>query len=234
MGFFVNMDTRPTLPRRVLVQRPKASEQEYTLQDINDMSDEKLLEAYRSGNAACLRPLMERHEGDLMRFLTRLMGDRSAAEDVFQETFLQIHRSASTFDTSRRFRPWLFTIAANKARDFLRKRNRQRSMEVSTPVGGDGERPSIVDLMEIDVPSPDSAMDERERDEKVQIALNNLSPTMREILLLAYFQRLSYAQMAEDLNIPLGTVKSRLHAAVAGFARQWQKLTSADTTGTEN
>lgn len=98
-------------------------------------------------------------------------------------------------------------------------------MEVSAPVGGDGDRPSIVDLMELDVPSPDSAMDERERDNLVQRALQGLSPTMREILLLAYFQRLSYAQMAEDLQIPLGTVKSRLHAAVAAFAKRWQEVT---------
>lgn len=198
------------------------------------MTDEKLLERYRNGDAGCLQPLIERHEADLLRFLTRLIGDRSAAEDVFQETFLQIHISAGTFDTSRRFRPWLFTIAANKARDYMRKRGRRRSMEVSTPVGGDGERPSIVDLMEIDTPAPDSAMDDKERDGKVQSALDKLSPTMREILLLAYFQRLSYAQMAEDLQIPLGTVKSRLHAAVAAFARQWKKLNSDDQATTEH
>lgn len=198
------------------------------------MTDEKLLERYRNGDAACLRPLIERHQADLLRFLTRLIGDRSAAEDVFQETFLQIHISAGTFDTSRRFRPWLFTIAANKARDYMRKRGRRRSMELSTPVGGDGERPSIVDLMEIDTPAPDAAMDDKERDGKVQSALDKLSPTMREILLLAYFQRLSYAQMADDLQIPLGTVKSRLHAAVAAFARQWKIQNSDDRSKTEH
>lgn len=99
-------------------------------------------------------------------------------------------------------------------------------MEISSPVGGDGDRPSIVDLMQIDIPAPDAAMDAAERDAQVQKALDALSPTMREILLLAYFQRLTYAQMAEDLEIPLGTVKSRLHAAVAAFARQWQHLES--------
>jgi DNA-directed RNA polymerase specialized sigma24 family protein len=57
----------------------------------------------------------------------------------------------------------------------------------------------------------------------VQQALSTLSPTLREILLLAYFQRLSYAQIAEDLGIPLGTVKSRLHAAVAGFGKAWKQ-----------
>jgi len=97
-------------------------------------------------------------------------------------------------------------------------------MEVSAPVGGDGDKPSIVDLMELDFPPPDAALDDEERDRKVQQALEGLSPTMREILLLAYFQRLTYAQMAEDLQVPLGTVKSRLHAAVAAFAKRWQAL----------
>ena len=59
----------------------------------------------------------------------------------------------------------------------------------------------------------------------MQQALAGLSPTLREILLLAYFQRLSYARIAEDLGIPLGTVKSRLHAAVAAFAKQWKAVT---------
>lgn len=191
---------------------------------MNGINDERLFEHYRRGDPDALRTLIERHHEDLLRFLTRLVGDRSAAEDVFQETFLQIHLSAESFDASRRFRPWLFTIAANKGRDYLRKRGRQQSMEVSAPVGGDGDRPSIVDLMQLDGPSPDAAMDERERDSLVQRALSGLSPTMREILLLAYFQRLSYAQMAEDLQIPLGTVKSRLHAAVAAFAKRWNEV----------
>jgi RNA polymerase sigma-70 factor (ECF subfamily) len=77
--------------------------------------------------------------------------------------------------------------------------------------------------MEIDVPAPDAAMDEAERDAAVQRALETLPWSLRESLLLAYFQRLSYAQVAEELGIPLGTVKSRLHSAVAAFAKAWKK-----------
>lgn len=203
---------------------PKRVGKEPVLAEANGLSDEKVFERYRRGESALLRTLIERHHDDLIRFLTRLIGDRSTAKDVFQETFLQIHVSAETFDATRKFRPWLFTIAANKGRDYLRKRGRRQSMEISAPVGPDGDGPSIVDLMRIDVPSPDAALDAAERDEQVQRALGALSPTMREILLLAYFQRLTYAQMAEDLEIPLGTVKSRLHAAVAAFARAWQGI----------
>lgn len=197
---------------------------------MKQYTDEQLFDLYRRGEDSALRTLIERYEGDLSRFLYRLLGDRTAAEDVFQEAFLQVHQSASTFDSTRRFRPWLFTIAANKGRDYLRRKGRKPTLDLSAPVGGagaDGDGsggPTFVDLMEVDVPAPDSGLGIQERDQLVQQALGKLSPTLREILLLAYFQRLSYVQIAEDLKIPLGTVKSRLHAAVAAFAKHWNAL----------
>lgn len=187
---------------------------------VDDRSDEQLLVDYRTGDLAAFRILMERYHDDLLRFLLRFMGDRQAAEDVFQETFLQIHNSAESFDETRRFKPWLFTIAANKGRDLHRKSSRRPTLGLSAHVGDDESR-TFVDLMEIDVPAPSAAMDAREQDAAVQKAVDELPEHYREILLLAYFQRLSYGQIAEILEIPLGTVKSRLHAAVAGFARAW-------------
>ena len=192
------------------------------MSDWQSQSDEQVFEAFRADEPDAYRELIERHHDDLLRFLTRMMGDRAAAEDVFQETFLQIHISAATFDTSRRFRPWLFTIAANKARDMLRKKNRRKTVELSAPIRKSESGASFIDLLEVDVPPPDAAMDLAQRDEQVQQALDQLGPALREVLLLAYFQRLSYAQIAEDLGIPLGTVKSRMHSAVAAFARSWQ------------
>ena len=193
-------------------------------------TDEQLAGAVRDGDERALETLIERYQDDLLRFLYRLIGDRQGAEDVLQETFLQVHISADSFDTSRRFRPWLFTIAANKGRDLLRKRSRRRTLDLSAPVG-DADGTTFVDLMEIDVPSPDAAMGEADRDRKVQRAIDRMSPVLREILLLAYFQRLSYAQIAEDLGVPLGTVKSRLHAAVASFAKHWHDVTKGDERG---
>ncbi len=190
--------------------------------DWQSKSDEEVFEAFRNDDPDAYRELIERHHDDLLRFLTRMVGDRAAAEDIFQETFLQIHISAATFDTSRRFRPWLFTIAANKARDMLRKRNRRKTVELSAPIRKSEPGASFIDLLEVDVPAPDEAMDLAQRDEQVQQALDQLGPALREVLLLAYFQRMSYAQIAEDLGIPLGTVKSRMHSAVAAFARSWQ------------
>ena len=171
-----------------------------------------------------MRELIVRYHDDLIRFLTRLTCSRDAADDVFQETFIQIHRSAASFDPDRVFRPWLFTIAANKARDHLRKQARRRTLDLSAPVGGGDSQTTFVDLLEVEVPPPDAGVQTEERSQLVQEALSRMTLPLREILVLSYFQRLSYAQIAEDLEIPLGTVKSRLHSAVASFAQAWKAV----------
>ena len=191
-------------------------------------NDEQLLEAYRDGDIPAFRTLIQRHQDDLLRFLVRLTGDRQTAEDVFQETFLQVHISADTFDATRRFKPWLFTIAANKARDMLRKKLRRQEVDLSAPVNRDPAEggQTFIDLMEVSIPPPDEGLQSQERDQLVQKAVDRMPQSLKEILLLAYFQRLSYAQIAEELDIPLGTVKSRLHSAVASFAKQWQSVST--------
>ena len=185
-------------------------------------TDEELVADYLDGDSGSFRALIERHHDAMIRFLNRFMGDRQAAEDVFQETFLQVHQSIETFDSTKRFKPWLFTIAANKARDALRKSNRRSTVSLSAPVGGGDDGTTFVDLMSIDLPAASSRMESEEQSAMVQRAIATLSPRLREILLLAYFQKLSYTQLADALEVPVGTVKSRLHAAVASFAKAWQ------------
>ena len=200
---------------------------------MDQRTDEQLFADYRRGDTDAFRTLIDRFHDDLLRFLIRLVGGRQAAEDVFQETFLQIHTSGDSFDVERRFRPWLFTIAANKGRDYLRRKGRRQVMELSAPIsgGGDGEGASFIDLLRVDVPPPASGLEAGERDRQVQEALAGLSHPLREILLLSYFNRLTYAQIAEELSIPLGTVKSRLHAAVASFAKRWSEVGKETSDG---
>lgn len=199
-------------------------------------SDEQLLAGYCKGESGNLEVLIFRHQQELNRFLVRFLnGDQAAADDVLQETFLQVHLSGESFDSSRRFKPWLFTIAANKARDLIRKTSRRPTVDLSAPVGGagasGGEGVTFVDLMEIEVPAPDAALDATELSEMVQRALDSMSPILKEVLLLAYFQKLPYAQIADDLGIPLGTVKSRLHSAVGAFAKSLQAISPDHAPG---
>ena len=175
-------------------------------------TDEDLLSAHIDGDSGAFPELMDRYKNDLLHFLIRFVGSRAAAEDVFQDAFLQIHISAETFDPSRRFKPWLFTIAANKGRDWHRKHSKRTVMSLSQEVGGEGEGARFVDLMESDQEPPDAKLLDSEQIDSVRYAVDQLPSHLREILLLSYFQQMSYLQIADSLQIPLGTVKSRLHA----------------------
>ncbi len=190
-----------------------------------DIPDETLVEHFIDGDDSAFVQLVDRYHDGLMRFLRRMTGSHAIAEDVFQDTFLQVHNAIESFDTSRRFKPWLFTIAANKARDELRRLKRRKASSLSaSPTGSTS---SYVDLMAIDLPGPDSPMEDAERSALVQNAIDAMPVHQREILLMAYFQRMPYQQLAEVFDIPLGTVKSRLHAAVASFAKRWQEQMDA-------
>jgi len=193
-------------------------------------TDEELLTAHIDGDSSAFPELMARHKNDLLHFLIRFVGSRAAAEDVFQDAFLQIHISAETFDPSRRFKPWLFTIAANKGRDWHRKHSKRTVLSLSQEIGGEGEGTRFVDLMEADQELPDAQLLDSEQKDSIRNAVDQLPSHLREILLLSYFQQMSYVQIADSLQIPLGTVKSRLHSAVAAFSQVWQTVNSEDDT----
>lgn len=187
-------------------------------------TDESLVSEYRSGNRKAFAELVARYERELYHFLVRFLGDRAAAEDVFQETFLQVHQSAEQFDLTRRFRPWLFTIAANKARDLIRSQARRPTTPLQASINpSEDESGEFLDLMSaVDLP-PDQPLQKQELQRKVQQTVESMPDHLREILLLSYFHQFPYKQIGEILDIPLGTVKSRLHAAVAFFAEIWKK-----------
>ena len=191
---------------------------------LTQLTDAELLSRYSAGDEAAFRLLVNRYKDGLYSFLRQFLNRQDLVEDVFQETFLQLFTSRDSFDTSRPLRPWLFTIAANKAKDALRKWQRTSAI----PIG------SIADSQELSfdevlnsLTKSDSTMphEELEKDEtalRVGRVIMNMPDNLREILVLAYFNKFSYKQMAEVLSIPIGTVKSRLHTAVGRFAKDWK------------
>ena len=197
---------------------------------VHERSDEDLLAAYRQGDRASFAKLVARYQRELFHFLVRFLGDRAAAEDVFQEAFLQVHQSADQFDPARRFRPWLFTIAANKARDMIRSHARRPTNPLQASINpGDEESGEFIDLMSSIDNLPDEQMQQAELQEAVQKTVLGMPEHLREILLLSYFHQFPYKQISDILEIPLGTVKSRLHAAVAHFADRWKSLNQRKT-----
>ena len=184
----------------------------------------ELLKRFSEGDEAAFREILNTYKDSLYSFLTRFLNRRDLVEDVFQETFLQVYTSRESFDTSRPLRPWLFTIAANKARDALRKQ--QRTSTASFGVISDTSDMSIDDVVNTLTSFETTPYEEVESGEtanRVRQVVSDMPENLREILLLAYFDQFSYKQMAEILGIPIGTVKSRLHTAVVYFAKKWRQ-----------
>jgi RNA polymerase sigma-70 factor, ECF subfamily len=211
--------------------RPGGKPQAVPAAPPDRITDEECLEAYRKGDRTGFSQLVDRYHRELFHFLVRFLGDRAAAEDVFQETFLQVHQSAETFDPTRRFRPWLFTIAANKARDLMRSQARRPTNPLQATISpGDEESGQFIDLMQSAAPVPGEKMEQEELQRLVRQTVESMPQHLREILLLSYFHQFPYKQISDILGIPLGTVKSRLHAAVAHFADRW-RATQLRNTG---
>ncbi len=191
--------------------------------NLENLTDAELLDRYGAGDEGAFRVIVDRYKNSLYGFLRQFLNRRDLVEDVFQETFLQLFTSRDSFDRSRPLRPWLFTIAANKAKDALRKWQRTSAVPIGTM--GDSQDLSFDDMLNTvtsDGTLPYDELQQRETASLVGQIIGDMPDNLREILLLAYFQRFSYKQMAEVLSIPIGTVKSRLHTAVGRFAKEWK------------
>jgi len=191
---------------------------------VDSPTDEKLLKDYLQGKPGSFELLVRRHTQELFQFVVRFTGDSVAAEDVVQESLLQVHTSAATFDPSRRFKPWLFTIAANKARDYLRRRSRRHEVPIDAHLGDEkdtGRR--FVHLLSNDYSAPDAELLVDEKRRLVRTVLEAMPEKLREVLVLAYYHRFPYKDIGEIVDIPLGTVKSRLHAAVVSFGEAYRE-----------
>jgi len=191
---------------------------------LKNITDAELLSRYGEGDEGAFRELVSRYKNSLYAFLSQFLNRRDLVEDVFQETFLQLYTSRHSFDPNRPLRPWLFTIAANKAKDALRKSQRNAAVPIGTMVE-ETEEMSFGDMLNALTSDETMPYDNLERDEtaqRVNRVIANMPEGLREILILAYFQKFSYKQMAGILSIPIGTVKSRLHTAVGRFAKDWK------------
>ena len=187
--------------------------------ELSPVTDESLMGQYRDeGQESVFTELVRRYERELFRYLARYLGDPTLAEDVFQNTFLQIHLKRGLYEDGRPFRPWLYAIATHQAVDALRKAGRHPTISLDqkvTPTQRESEAGSLLDLLVTEGVGPLAELQEQERQQWVRESVDRLPDVLRQTLILAYHQDLKYREIADILKIPVGTVKSRLHAALA-------------------
>src|SRR5437868_6773916 len=191
--------------------------------NLTTCSDEELLSQFRHGQTEAFGVLLRRYERELYGYLRRYLGDSELAEDVFQNTFLALCQKSGQYEAGRPVRPWLYTIATHQAIDALRRNGRHQALSLDERREADpaGELQGLVESLEGRGPGPLDAVSAEERRERVRAAVDALPDFLRQVVILAYYQGLKYREVADALDIPVGTVKSRLHAALVKLQEAW-------------
>ena len=185
-------------------------------------SDELLLARLRAGDREVFGPLVRRYERELYGYLRRYLGDEDLADDVFQNTFLQVFRKIEQYEPGRAARPGC-------TRSPPTRRSMPCASRTAGPIAGGrpGRRTRMANPGRCSSwfprrARPARAADRAEQRELVRAAVDRLPDLLRQVVLLAYFQGLKYEDIADVLDIPLGTVKSRLHAALVKLTEEWE------------
>jgi RNA polymerase sigma-70 factor (ECF subfamily) len=194
------------------------------------MNDVQLMKRYAAGDEGAFQEIVSQYKDSIYGFLRRFLNDRDLVDDVFQETFLQLYVSRDTFDQSKPLRPWLFTIAANKAKDALRRSQRVDATNLGSLFDSDEHSiDDVLNTLDYDEHMPYDDLIREETAAQVKRVIARMPAKLREILILAYFHKFPYGEIAGILGIPVGTVKSRLHIAVNRFAEDWKAALEYET-----
>jgi RNA polymerase sigma-70 factor (ECF subfamily) len=178
-----------------------------------DEQDRASIRAVAAGETSALAALADRYEADLLGLARGLLrGRRQLAEDAVQDVWMRVIRSAGTYADRATVRTWLYRITVNRCRDLGRTEARRRGRTLDAGTGRDGPDAAAADA-------------EADRDElaALQAAVDRLDRRRREVVLLCYHADLTHEQVAVVLEIPLGTVKSRLHAALTALRDSMKK-----------
>ena len=210
------MKPAPTAPEAAQIERTSVA---------SERTDEELLLAYRDrADRRAFAELVKRYEKELFNYLRRFLGNAALAEDIFQATFLQVHLKCDQFEAGRSVRPWLYSIATHQAIDAQRRNKRHRMVSLdrgNQPDASPGDLATLMDLLVSRESGPLATLEGAERAEWMRKRLLELPEALRIVVTMVYYQGLKYREAAEALGVPVGTIKSRMHAALLKLNQAW-------------
>lgn len=177
----------------------------------SDALDRADMEKLQAGHDAALNDLMERHATPIFHFLCRMTGNEDDANDLAQETFVRVFKSCKSYRTGEKFTTWLFTIAANLARNHFRWRSRHPNLSLDVEHGESDQ--SLGSTLPASSPNPNESMLKGERAAAVRNAIQKLPEDLREAIVLCEWEEHSVAAAATILKATPKAVESRLYRA---------------------
>jgi RNA polymerase sigma-70 factor, ECF subfamily len=184
------------------------------LEDRESASDEALMVAYAAGDAEAFEILYDRHEGPVFRFIRRSVGSDERAEELAQDVFVRVIRSAEGYKASAKFTTWLYTIARNACIDEARRRRRRPEFSLDAPVGDDAGATFLDRLVDPNARGGGAELAKQAFLEHLEQGLCALPDEQREVFLLRHFEGMRFVEIAGILGISDNTVKSRMRYAM--------------------
>lgn len=184
-------------------------------------SDADLMLAFKAGDTGAFEKLVLRHQIGLFNFFMRMSNKRDLAEDLTQDVFFRVYLHADTYESTAKFTTYLYRIARNCWIDHIRRlkrRGRPKSLDEET-----AEDLSLRSTLPAATEPPSARMEREEQGRVIEEALAGLPEEQRMVFILSEMEGLKYAEIAEALEIPVGTVKSRMHVAVRRLRDQLVK-----------
>jgi RNA polymerase sigma-70 factor, ECF subfamily len=177
---------------------------------LRDETDEVLVSRYREGEVRAFEVLLTRHRGGVYNFLRRHVGDETVAEDLLQEVFLRVVRSAGSFAGESKFTTWLYTIARNVAIDAIRRGSHRRTESLDASASADQPPREHAD------PTADVEREatRKETARRLEAAIARLPADLREVLLLRERSGIAFQEIAVIVGCPVNTAKSRMRYAL--------------------
>ncbi len=182
---------------------------------LEDLSDEDLMRAYADGEVRAFEILLKRHERGVFNFILRSCGRRELAEELLQETFMRVIKSADRYKETAKFTTWVYTIARNLCIDRARKKGGKHEYSLDKPIGTEDEGgATFLDTVVDEGNSTATGYDRAQFRERLAEALQELPEEQREVFLMRQVSALKFREISEALDIPVPTVKSRMRYAL--------------------
>ncbi len=177
-------------------------------QSANQPTDEELIARFQNGDAYAFDLLVKKYKDPLLNFIYRFIGDLVESEDIVQETFYRVYKNKHYYKEVAKFSTWIYTIAGNLAKTELRRRKRRKvfSIHRESPVDKEFELPDLKS-------DPEKEVNTIVTEKIIQKAISSLPQKFRQVIVLRDIQGFSYEEISSIINVPLGTVKSRVNRA---------------------
>ncbi len=184
-------------------------------------SDEELMSLLAHGDRGAFDELFNRYYHQIYNYVRRSVNNVEAAEDVTQEIFLRVIKSANRFDPERKFQSWIYKIASNEIKRHLKRAKLRQAISLNDPVGDEEDGAERGDFLMSPYESPEEYAERQAMAAELRRAIESLPEKQRQVVVLKIFEGLTFQEIAEVMNAPLSTVLSRMRYALDKLKRHF-------------